>query len=720
MFSSSKKFARTLIGLLLFAGTAFCQATVSIVSGNGQIVMHNNTGSNPLVVVVRDTAGNPIPNAKVTWSITGVQNLTGSVLLASSTTDATGSTGGGCATGSTGGCQRFVTPTLSASNNGFAQSTVTATSGTSSASFILTTEGPGPSNGAGLKPTMIHPTPAEQPITGPAGQQANLPIQISVVSNVTNGAVPHVLVTVTSDSTSASTGSCKDGNPMTDSTGIATCNLILAGKVGTSILTAAVGGAVGPNLSTGLGTFSINFKVLVGPPGIIKTVTGDQQTGNPGQILPQALVAQVTDLGGNPLPGVNLVYEPVVAGTVTLSDVRATSDAFGHVSARATPGNVNGQVKVRVRTSDGAVAATFIINVNLIVGSVTKISGEPQPAAVVGTSFADPLTIQVNDTSNHPLPGTPVTFAVTSGPDSATLGTINAVTDAQGQAGTTVLAGTTPGPIVVTATVTTATGPTSVTFNLTSRLQGPQCQDGATFFNAASFKTNWMSPGTVVTIVCSGIADNIQGAVMPSLFGPLPYQIAGVTVTFGNTPAPIYNLSNFDGKESVTVEVPLEAALGGDTVTVAANGGSTTVNATILESAPAFFETGDVGPDNRRMAVVLRPDGSVVSPDNPILRGEIGRAYVTGLIAPVGLGTDALAPLDSDITIGTSGIVTGINNAGVPTIAVIYARNMVGVWEVQFQVPEKATPGLRDPFALAVITASGKRVYTQPSVIAVK
>ena len=39
---------------------------------------------------------------------------------------------------------------------------------------------------------------------------------------------------------------------------------------------------------------------------------------------------------------------------------------------------------------------------------------------------------------------------------------------------------------------------------------------------------------------------------------------------------------------------------------------------------------------------------------------------------------------------------------------------------VQFQVPEKTTPGLRAPFALAMITASGKRVYTQPSAIAVK
>ncbi|HXJ38597.1 MAG TPA: hypothetical protein VNH18_04920, partial [Bryobacteraceae bacterium] len=142
------------------------------------------------------------------------------------------------------------------------------------------------------------------------------------------------------------------------------------------------------------------------------------------------------------------------------------------------------------------------------------------------------------------------------------------------------------------------------------------------------------------------------------------------------------------------------------------------VNATILEAAPGFFEYGDVGPDGRRLAVVLRPDGSVVSADNPILRGEIGRAFVTGLIAPAGLTTDALSPIDSDIEI-TSGVVTGINNRGVPTIAVKYARNVVGIWEVQFKVPDNATSG-RDPFALAMITSGGKRVYTQASAIVVK
>ena len=209
MVSYSNKFACALLGALLLAGTAFGQATVSILSGNGQIVLQNNTGSNPLVVVVRDAAGNPIPNAKVVWSITGVTNQTGSVLLATTTSDAGGTSGGGCATGGTGGCQKFVTPTLPPGNNGFAQSTITATSGSASVSFIETTEGLSASAAPGLTPSLLHPIGAEQPLTGPAGQLAKTPIQIRVLSSQTSAAVPHVLVTFTSDSSSPTTRASK-------------------------------------------------------------------------------------------------------------------------------------------------------------------------------------------------------------------------------------------------------------------------------------------------------------------------------------------------------------------------------------------------------------------------------------------------------------------------------------------------------------------------------
>jgi len=303
------------------------------------------------------------------------------------------------------------------------------------------------------------------------------------------------------------------------------------------------------------------------------------------------------------------------------------------------------------------------------------------------------------------------------------------LTNDAGQASTTVAAGTTAGPLVITATVA-GTGPVTVaTFNLTVRTPGPNCTPGQTFYNGASFRVNYISPGTVATIYCVGLAEGIQGSVMPSFFGPLPTQVANVSVTFatatdptasGAPNAPIFNVSNYNGQESVSVEVPLDALVGDSVpVTITVGGVSTSdVTATILQAAPGVFDMGFPGDDGLRAAVVLREDGSVVSPSNPLPRGETGRAYVTGLIPPAGLTTNAQLPIDSDIEI-TTPVIVGVNNAGTKLISVKYARNLVGVWEVQFQVRPTSKTGSNLPFAIG-IPITGGTAYSQASDIAIQ
>jgi uncharacterized protein (TIGR03437 family) len=175
--------------------------------------------------------------------------------------------------------------------------------------------------------------------------------------------------------------------------------------------------------------------------------------------------------------------------------------------------------------------------------------------------------------------------------------------------------------------------------------------------------------------------------------------------------------------ESITVQVPLEpfAGLTSSTtvpVIITNSDGSTTVDATILPAAPGVFATGDIGPDKRRMAVVIRPDGSVVSDKNALAIGETGRAFVTGLIPPAGLTTNAQSPLDSDIVL-TTPLVVGINNSAVPVISVKYARNLVGIWEVEFQVPANAKTGNRVPFVVGV-PVNGKLVFSQGTVVHIR
>ncbi|HKX00396.1 MAG TPA: Ig-like domain-containing protein [Bryobacteraceae bacterium] len=684
--------SRTLIALCLVSGSVAFSQTVSIVSGQGQLVRTSNIAQFPLVVLVRDASGNPVPNASVAWKITGG----GTILHASTTTDSTGQS-----TNSFIGAN-VLFPTS------FAQSTIAVTYKTASATFYMTTAGQDNSGTILVQAIPSSPTFGQLPLIGQSGAVGPVPVKIRFqaisgfqagqgISNVAVRAFPAI-------SNSATTIACQGGLVLSDSNGNANCPLVFGGKVGQGNFTVDAGG---------LTEFTYSFQVIAGPPGLISVSSGNNQSGSPGQLLASPLVATVSDLGGNPSPGVNLVFESVPAGAVTLSDVRATSDSTGRVSARATIGNVSGAVQVRVRTSDGKISALFNITVNVVVASLQKVSGDQQDPAVINTAFANPLVVQVNDANSNPVLGAPVTFTVTSG--SATVTTPSTNTNAQGQASTIVTAGSATGPVVITA----SSGTFSVTFNLTVRSPGPSCKTGSTFYNGAGFKVNWISPGGVATIVCTGLAPGIQGSVAGTFVGGLLYQVANVSVTFGTTPAPIYNVSNVNGTESVSVQVPMEAQPGPETVTVTVNGGSTTVNANILQGAPGIFEYGEVGSDGRRQAVIARPDGSFVSANNPIHRGEIGRAYVTGLIPPPNsIGTNMTVPLDGDISI-TTPVIVGINNAGVLVPSVKYAHNLIGVWEVEFIVPTNTAPGARAPFALA-IPANGGLAFAQGSTINVQ
>src|SRR5437868_550620 len=83
-----------LAGLLLFSYSIASAQAISIVSGNGQLICGQcptrSFTFDPLVVVVKDARGNPVPNATVSWSVNNPQGVDGRVTSASTTTGADG------------------------------------------------------------------------------------------------------------------------------------------------------------------------------------------------------------------------------------------------------------------------------------------------------------------------------------------------------------------------------------------------------------------------------------------------------------------------------------------------------------------------------------------------------------------------------------------------------------------------------------------------------
>ncbi len=444
----------------------------------------------------------------------------------------------------------------------------------------------------------------------------------------------------------------------------------------------------------------------------VNILQGDNQSGNPGQALPTSFLIQVTDGSGNPLPQIAVSWR-VLSGAITLSQVSNLTDTSGKASAQATLGNTPGQAQVQVTAGSGSnqVSATFTVTINTppaSIGGIAVVSGNNQ-SIVENTAFANPLVVNVTDSNGIAVQNAPVTFSVTSG--SATVTTPNPSTDASGNASTTVTAGGTPGAVVITA----STSGFNATFNLTVSPPGPA---NVVFMNAASLQSG-IAAGAIVTIQGDGIAPGVAGVVVPNdIIGPLPTTLAGVSVTFNGTAAPIFSVSNVNGVQQVNVQVPYEVAgLASASVVINTNGGgSGTFTVTLQPYSPGIFTTDVFGVQN--YVVAIRPDGSYVSPSNPAHRGEIIIIFVTGAgqTSPPTATNEAGIP-NQNIA---ANFAVGFNNAGTPSISAQTVVGLVGVYAISLQLPDDATTGAQRPVGFIVYDAAGNPYFANSPVISIQ
>jgi uncharacterized protein (TIGR03437 family) len=194
--------------------------------------------------------------------------------------------------------------------------------------------------------------------------------------------------------------------------------------------------------------------------------------------------------------------------------------------------------------------------------------------------------------------------------------------------------------------------------------------------------------------------------------------------------APILDVANVNGQDSVTVQVPCEIPMGSSGSTVSPmvvsvnNVASEPFPVTVSQSSPGIFQT--TMSDGVVRAVLVRPDGSFVSVANPARRGDLIRMFVTGLgqtnptlftdeFDPLVLVNGNFVPRAMPVA---AGILVGVDNGGALTTWAGYAYGMVGVYEVDFQVPQNSATGNDIPLAIVVYQGSSV-VYGNPSEIPV-
>ncbi len=722
-----------LSALIVPLASAQTVASVSVVSGNGQLICEGCVNSSfqffdDLTVRVADANNNAIPNAVVTWTVvSGLANL-------GSTTSITD--GNGLAYTAV-----YATPQYGTLSFTYAQNTIVATAGSYSATFTVTQALPQYVSTNAVPPVVYDFSALANlfgnTVTGTASSAASFASQITAgVESTAGGGIPNVSMRlINSDGTSGPSSTvsslfCPTAagadlySVLTGANGYATCNAVFGGVAGNNGTFAVLLGGIAQNNSYStwttvyagnlpIGVESNFVKMTVAPAvvGSVTVVSGNSQVANPGVALGVPLVVTVAGPGGNVLAGqtVNWSVSPVTAGV--FGSTSTTTGSNGQASNRFTvAGSYTGSFTITATAATKSTATAVFTESSVapvIVTGISIVSGNNQ-SALVNTAFSNPLVVQVNSSTGAPAVNTAVTFTVTSG--AAVLSTSSVATNSSGQAQVTVTAGSTYGTVNVTAS---ASG-FSVVFSLAVVPAGPSFSS-VNFYNGADFQRGSISPCGIVALIASNIAPSIQGTVAASNIGALPYALGGDSLTVNGAQAPIYSVSNnSNGTQQLNFQMPCSVAAGSSVpVTVTVSGGSATSPITILPASPGVFQATLANGTN--IAVIERPDGSFVSSSNPARAGETVFAFVTGLgpTAP-SVGTDAL-PIPGSVAAPTGSIVVGVNNAGVPLISAQLSQDLIGVFEVSFQVPSSLASTTGSPnnivFSIGLTPAGSSTTY---------
>ena len=331
-----------------FAASATMRPTrITVISGDGQSGTVGTLLPQPLVVLVQDSTGAPVAGTDVVWDFPegatqGITDAAGRASLAFTLFPAAGPQLVGARVPSAGDPSVIVLFHFAASPGPAAQ--IEAASGGFQTATV----------GTGL------PEPVSVRVRDAYG-------------NVRSGATVEWLTT---------DGSTTVPSSVTDSDGLAETGWTVGTVAGTrnQVITARLAGVPGAEVS-------LVATALPGPPANMTLVSGDGQSAVIGTPLPAALVVSVSDVYGNPISGLNVLWGPGIGGgwttyysvgtnTSGVSSVRRTLGAG--VGTQTTIASITGTTPLSVTFT--ATGSSFTSQYNIDVRYLTPLSPARQLA----------------------------------------------------------------------------------------------------------------------------------------------------------------------------------------------------------------------------------------------------------------------------------------------------------------------------------------------------
>jgi Bacterial Ig domain/Bacterial Ig-like domain (group 1) len=155
-----------------------------------------------------------------------------------------------------------------------------------------------------------------------------------------------------------------------------------------------------------------------GEPAKLEVISGNQQQGPAGSVLPDPLVVRVTDSRSRPVASQDVAFS-VESGGGSVTPATVQTDANGQAAAEWTLGSSTGNQLLRVRTARGGSTTPLEVSFSAMAVSGTasnlaEVSGDEQTGPV-NSALADSLVVRVTDALGNPVAGVEVAWTVSGG-----------------------------------------------------------------------------------------------------------------------------------------------------------------------------------------------------------------------------------------------------------------------------------------------------------------
>lgn len=265
-----------------------------------------------------------------------------------------------------------------------------------------------------LEKRLIDPTPAgllaidADLRTAVVNTEVDPPISVQVVDSLGDG-IEGIAVTFTTPETGPS--ATVTPNPaLTNADGIAEVTTTANTIAGNYMITAEVAGVED--------ILEFPMHNAAGPAASVNSISGAAQSAVVGSQFGQALVVEVEDEFGNPVPSVPVTFNaPVEGASATFPSSTVVTGANGQGGVTPTANGIAGAYAITASVPSVGKAATFPL-VNLLESDIGPgETGEPNQNGEPDALFACALLVRIVDGEGVPQPGLAVDFtAPASGP----------------------------------------------------------------------------------------------------------------------------------------------------------------------------------------------------------------------------------------------------------------------------------------------------------------